>query len=172
LDPIGCGPWGSPPRVCVQIEKGGGMRRGKRPLPAAVKHARGTLRKVRENPQAPVLSAPSRLDPPSDLKGRGLGTWLRLVRELVEKGVLRDSDMETFATYCRRLTLLERVERLADQGVDLAIAKGYANLTHKLTEQVRKLAAELGLTPSSRAGVKAIEPKKPGELHQFLRPVK
>lgn len=40
------------------------------------------------------------------------------------------------------------------------------------SNQARQLAAELGLTPSSRSGVKAIEPKPAGKLEQFIRRAK
>lgn len=119
-----------------------------------------------------MLAAPAVTDPPAGLRGRGLVEWKRLVQELVDAGVLRNADMVTFELYCRTLTDLEGYERLTSKNRELALAKGYAGMVVKLRTQAKQLAAELGLTPSSRAGVKAIEKKQPGTVAQFLRRVK
>ena len=147
-------------------------RRGTKPLPTAIKMARGTLRKCRTNPDEPQLAAPRSLEPPTGLRGRGLAHWNRQIGEQVEAGVLRDVDLVTFELWCRRLTDLEGYERLASKNRELAIAKGYANMVLKLTAACKQLAAECGGTPSSRSGVKAVEKKTPGTLSQFIRAVK
>ncbi len=148
-------------------------RRGPKPLPTAIKAARGTLQKCRTNPDEPELAPPSSLTPPPDLKGKGRVEWLRLVKDLTEKGVLRDADMTTFEGYCRTLTLLEMIEKqIRRVGLAGALATGLLGNRIKLQTQTKQLAAELGLTPSSRSGVKAVEKKAPGKLEQFLRVVK
>lgn len=147
-------------------------RRGPKPLPTVIKAARGTLQKCRTNPDEPVLPPPSVLDPPASLKGRGREEWVRLVKVLTDAGVLRDADMVTFEMYCRCLTDLDGYERLTSKNRELALAKGYAGMVVKLRTQAKQLAAELGLTPSSRSGVKAVEKKQPGTVEQFLRRVK
>ena len=148
-------------------------RRGTRPLPTAIKAARGTLRKCRTNSEEPQLAAPNSLEPPADLKGKGRDEWKRLIKDLTDKGVLRDADMSTFEGYCRTLTLLEMIEKqIRRVGLAGALATGLLSNRIKLQTQTKQLAAELGLTPSSRSGVKAVEKKAPGKLEQFLRVVK
>lgn len=147
-------------------------RRGPKPLPTAIKAARGTLQRCRTNHEEPVLPAPSVFDPPKTLKGRGREEWVRQVKQLTDAGVLRDADMVTFEMYCRSLSDLEGYERLTSKNRELALAKGYAGMVVKLRTQAKQLAAELGLTPSSRAGVKAVEKKQPGTVESFLRRVK
>ena len=68
--------------------------------------------------------------------------------------------MTLFENYCRGLTDLRRYEiRARKAGPELAIAKGYAGMVVKLRAQVTQLQAQLGLTPSSRSGVKVTKPK-------------
>lgn len=148
------------------------MKRGNRRLPDAIKATRGTLRLCRTNPAAPVLPT-SPWDPPADLKGEGLAEWQRLMPILQEAGVLTDGDRGLFERYCRVLTTLRRVEAAAQRAsLEVALAKGYLGQLNKLTTQFRQLAAELGLTPSSRGGVKRAEKAQPGKLEQFMRRVK
>jgi phage terminase small subunit len=148
-------------------------RRGPKPLPTAVKAARGTLQKCRTNTSEPVLSAPSEFDPPKDLKGAGRAYWVANIRELVEKGVLRDADMPTFEARCRALTQVAVLQRqVAKVGMAGAIATGLNNALLKWLTMDKQLAAECGLSPSSRSGVKAVERKKPGTVESFLRAVK
>lgn len=147
-------------------------RRGPAPLPTAIKAARGTLQKCRTNHEEPQLAPPKVTDPPAGLRGRGLVEWKRLVEPLIDAGVLRDADMVTFELYCRTLSDLEGYERLTSRNRELALAKGYAGMVVKLRNQAKQLAAELGLTPSSRSGVKAVEKKQPGTVERFLRRVK
>lgn len=148
-------------------------RRGPKPLPTAIKAARGTLQKCRTNPDEPQLAAPSSQDPPKDLKGAGRRYWLDNVGELVEKGVLRDVDLAVFESCCRAWSMKMNLERqVARVGLAGAIATGLLGALHKWTALHKQLGAEVGLSPSSRSGVKAIEKKQPGKLEQFLRVVK
>jgi phage terminase small subunit len=148
-------------------------RRGPKPLPTAIKDARGTLRKCRTNPDEPQLAVPRSLEPPKDLKGAGRVYWLSNVRELVDKGVLRDADMPVFESCCRawsrKCELEVEVTRL---GYAAATATGMQNALLKWTQIHKQLAAEVGLTPSARSGVKAVEKKAPGVVESFIRAVK
>jgi phage terminase small subunit len=101
-----------------------------------------------------------------------LAEWRRLIPSPWSQAVLRDADVTVFELYCRTLTDLEAYQRMARRHKELAIINGCAGQVLKLRNQARQLAAELGLTPSSRAGVKTIQPKATGKLEQFLRRVK
>jgi phage terminase small subunit len=86
---------------------------------------------------------------------------------------LRAADVTMFRLYCEAIDDLDGFQKLARRGArDLAIINGAANQVYKLRNQARQLAAELGLTPSSRSGVRAIETKPVGKLAGFLRRVK
>lgn len=71
-------------------------------------------------------------------------------------GVLKDTDLAHLEDYCRALTDLRKFEAAAKKaGAELAIAKGYQGMVVKLRAQCSQLRQQLGMTPSSRTGVKA-----------------
>ena len=134
----------------------------RRPEPTAIRLAKGETRPSRVNYDEPVLPAPPSLTPPADLKGAGRTEWLRLGDSLRVAGVLTEADRSAFADYCYALSDLRRYEAKARRvGLELAIAKGYANQVRHLRAQVSMLRSHLGLTPSSRTSVKASRAQTP-----------
>jgi P27 family predicted phage terminase small subunit len=116
------------------------------------------------NYHEPDLPAPSATDlaPPTSLKGVGRQEWMRLAQSLSVAGVLTAADRSAFLDYCLALSDLRRYEAKARRaGLELSIAKGYANQIVKLRTQVTALRSHLGLTPSSRAAVKAKRAQTP-----------
>jgi P27 family predicted phage terminase small subunit len=80
------------------------------------------------------------------------------VGELIKKGVLTVGDMNAFEQYCTLVgSVAEYEELITTVGLEQAHALGYANYLLKLRTQCRQAAAHLGLTPSSRSGVKAVK---------------
>lgn len=135
-------------------------KRGPRPLPTALKRARGNPGKRKLNDAEPELPPVGDLEPPEGLGGPGLAEWKRLASTLTSSGVLTEGDVTLFENYCRALTDLRRFEVKARKaGPELAIAKGFAGMVVKLRAQVTQLQAQIGLTPSSRSGVKVTKPK-------------
>src|SRR5260221_4479192 len=125
-------------------------RRGPRPAPSAVKRAKGETRPSRVNAAEPELEAPKNLEPPKDLVGPGRAEWIRLAQALSTRGVLTEGDLTIFEEYCRALTDLRRYERRASKTpTAVAIATGLLGAVTRLRGQLRQLAAELGLSPSS-----------------------
>jgi phage terminase small subunit len=136
-------------------------RRGPRPQPSALRVLRGNPGHRRLNPEEPRLSPPSSLDPPEALRGAGLAEWKGLAAELVEQGVLTVADMATFRTYCETLTDVRALEARKDRLDDIGPLV-------KLRHQLRQLAAELGLTPSSRSSVKRAAKAPKTKLEAFI----
>lgn len=141
-------------------------RRGPKTTPTALKIERGNPGKRALNQDEPDI-APAPMEPPAHLKGRALKEWKRLGPELVEKGVLTIGDLAVFETYCQLVADVDAYERLVRKvGKARAHFLGYANYLLKLRAQQKQYAAELGLTPSSRSGVKAakspatVDPKR------------
>jgi P27 family predicted phage terminase small subunit len=90
------------------------------------------------------------------LVGRAKTEWVRLADELIAKGVLTIGDMHAFEQYCRLVGEVDSYEaQVKKVGLADAHKLGYANYLLKLRTQLRQQAAHLGLTPSSRSGVKA-----------------
>lgn len=132
-------------------------RRGPQPQPTALKIERGNPGQRPLNHEEPELAAPETTIP-AGMTGRAKAEWLRLVEELTTKGVLTVGDMHGFEQYCTLVGDIDRYEKLIRKvGLEQAHALGYANYLLKLRTQCRQQAAHLGLTPSSRSGVKAVK---------------
>ena len=169
-------------------------RRGPPPAPTALKLAKGERRPSRHNSEEPELPVPKRLDPSPGLKGAGLAEWLRIGPVLIEAGVLTAADMPAFEDYCRRMTDLRACEREAELlrkglgrldkqkgDVDVAdllrLMRGIDRTERRLISlqaQVNVLRREIGATPSSRSGVRAV--KKPevkqGKAARYMSAIK
>lgn len=101
---------------------------------------------------------------PKDLKGRAATEWRRLAPELVAKGVLTIGDRAMMLSYCQLTAEVEQCARKVQRlGLQDAIRLGYAGHLVKLRMQHRQYAAELGLSPSSRSGVKAVKRVDPAD---------
>ena len=133
-------------------------RRGPRPEPTALKIARGNPGKRAINHDEPDPGAFD-LTPPPDLDGIALKKWNAIAPGQAAAGVLKSGNEETFASYCQILAQVKGYEALVRKvGLEAAHSVGYSSLLVKLHAQEKQFAAELGLTPSSRSGVKATKP--------------
>lgn len=110
--------------------------------------------------------------PPASLSEKSLARteWLRLAPELIEKGVLTTGDLVIFEQYCRLVgDVAEYEELVRTLGRPKAHRLGYVNYLLKLRAQLKQYAAELGLTPSSRSGVRAVKPKAANPVDAFFK---
>lgn len=132
-------------------------RRGPQPQPTTLKIERGNPGHRPLNVDEPELAAPAATKVPAGMTGRAKAEWTRLVDELISKGVLTVGDMHAFEEYCRLVGEVDAYEKLIKRvGRAEAHRLGYANYLLKLRTQLRQQAAHLGLTPSSRSGVKVV----------------
>lgn len=137
--------------------------RGVQPEPTAVKLAKGNPGRRPINAREPRLSVASR-NVPAGMTGKARAEWLRLVDELIDSGSLTIGDMDAFEEYCYLVADVQRYRRLIRKaGDEQATALGYANYFNKLRTQKRQQAAHLGLTSTSRSGVKAAKVPKQDE---------
>ena len=129
--------------------------RGKRPLPKG-------------EPKPRPVSPGS---PPPDLNTRAKKIWKEYAPKLERLGLLTEVDGGAFAALCQTMARLDEVRReLKRKDVTLVVEKysvdkdGVAHLVgtsqnplavmeRQLAEQVRKWAAEFGLTPRGRSGL-------------------
>lgn len=133
-------------------------RRGPAAAPTQVKIARGETRPSRTNHDEPDVPSPASgaLADPKGLAGVGLQEWRTQSVLLTDAGVLKATDLGVLEDYCRAVSDLRKFEIAARKaGPELAIAKGFAGMVIKVRAQCNQLRKELGLTPSSRAGIKA-----------------
>jgi P27 family predicted phage terminase small subunit len=137
---------------------------GRTRKPTAQKRREGTDRPGRSNPAEPVYAAE---EPPIPgwLTEAAKAEWERLMPLLRQQGVLAVTDLGICASYCMALSDLEAAT------LELSTAKRYyqsGSLTKEhpavkaarvAQDQIKQLAAELGLTPSSRS--KVVPPNPP-----------
>lgn len=150
-------------------------RSGRKRLPDSVKKARGT--RVRKSSRAaepePAVAFPvtpiDKITPPTWLDAEGLAEWHRVLPMLESAGVLSDADLVAVGHYCAAHSLaVFATKTYQAEGVMRPAKKGRVPRHHPMVKvaqdaraQVRQLARELGLTPSSRSAVKPFDPPVP-----------
>ena len=156
-------------------------RRGPPPKPLHLKLLEGTFRKDRAGkrtaaaPAKAATRAAVRMAPPAYL-GRGAKTeWRRILPLLGERGTLTHGDRSVLAMYCQAYQRWIEYERLIDANGSVQMTdKGFAMprpevlMATKQAALLKSLAAELGLTPASRARVDVPEPATPKDPTEEL----
>jgi P27 family predicted phage terminase small subunit len=144
-------------------------RRGPAKKPTAQKILEGNPGEKALNKEEPDFEIDEKLSCPADLTGAGRDEWERIAPMLIEFGVIRKADISVFYSYCRVVMDVQRFEKAVDRIFALH-EKDKKNISHfkllmynqnmciKLRTQQRHYMQELGLTPASRAAVKAIRP--------------
>lgn len=136
-------------------------KRGPPPKPSKQKMLEGTYRKDRaaKNEIAPLPGTPVR---PSWLDARARREWDRVVPQLAALGVLSDVDQALLADYCAAQGLAQKAqEQLNRQGLVITVPGGakqknpLIKIAQEARAQARLLAAEFGLSPSSRSRISA-----------------
>lgn len=152
-------------------------KRGRRPLPTAIKLAKGTLRKDRLRPDEPQakLGMP---EMPARLMADAVAVekWKELSVLLFELGVLTTADGEALATLCEvhssEQACLNELRAIGptthtDQG---GIKPNPAGALYRsLAGLKNNLMSEFGLTPSSRSKLGSAKQDKPqDDLEEFF----
>ena len=117
---------------------------GRKPKPTALKIIKGTARKHRMNDKEPKPETAKKQAPPGWLNVDAKKEWKRLIAELTDNGIVTNLDLSMLAALCQLWG-----EYIA--GIKTSEPVSMAHVT-----QMRLLAAEFGLTPSSRSKVEAI----------------
>lgn len=147
--------------------------RGPRPIPSAIKAARGTYRADRaaRNEARPV----GRPKPPAWLKENpdALREFKRLVRELSAMGLIGSVDANALTRYCVLWVRWRQAEDMVKKGGDTFVIRGEDNkvrtimpsphvaIARQLADQLGRLEAEFGMTPSSRSRIEVAPPAAP-----------
>lgn len=122
---------------------------GRRPKPTALKILFGTDRKSRLNQKEPQPKEANLAQCPIWLCVEGKKEWRRLARKLKDVGILSELDMTAFTVYCQMW------------GEYIAGIKANEPVSMAHVTQMRLMAAEFGLTPSSRSRVVAVDLLQP-----------
>lgn len=144
--------------------------RGPKPLPTAIKLARGTFRADRSasNEIEPAIGTPKM---PAWLDKTARAEWRRVVPQLEETGVLTRVDGSTLEGYCSNYSAAVRLQQLADaepliEGLHGKKENPAASAARKHWQLVRQFAAELGLSPAARTRVGAPATSKAAEAEE------
>jgi len=147
-------------------------RKGPRPQPTALKLARGNpgkraLPKGEPEPEAAVPECPPHLGELARVE------WWRITAELRTLGLVTRIDLAMLAGYCVTWgRWVEAEGKVEEMGLLIKTPNGhpiqnpYLAIANRALAQLQKLAAEFGLSPSSRTGVKAAGKgkRKPGGM--------
>jgi len=141
--------------------------RGRKPKPAAIKRRTGNpgKRKIKVEPKPPAG------DPTAStwLTGAALEEWNRVVPILSAMGIYSFADRAALEIYCKAYARWREAEAVIDKtGLVFQTPAGYIQTTPHVTiarrygDQVARLAAEFGLTPSGRSRI-AVESEQAGD---------
>lgn len=139
------------------------MPGGTKPVPTEVKRLMGNPGK-RKMPSPGEEPAPQLLDDvpicPEWMGEYGAKEWDRVAPVLVRQRLLSEADVLTFAAYCANVDLLVKsVMEIETHGTTILGARGEVRNPAlasfaQATTALRSLAAEFGMTPSSRSRIK------------------
>lgn len=144
------------------------MTKGRKKLPDSVKTLRGTDQPCRmDNLPAPVSISGAPLElPKSGLKGTAKKIYSVVGTELLCNNLLDIASLDLMIAYCREMGLYTDMMRdLEKEGMTLLVETKTGTITQinpkrKIAETAlsaaKSLAAEFGLSPSSRARVAAL----------------
>jgi P27 family predicted phage terminase small subunit len=134
--------------------------RGRKPLPSNVVRLRGNPGKRRLNDAEP---RPGAVTPscPAYLGGEARREWKRLSKELAALGLLTRIDRGMLAAYCQAYALwveavcsIERYGAMVKSPNGFPMQSPYVAVANKQVEIMGRIAAEFGMTPSSRTRIR------------------
>jgi P27 family predicted phage terminase small subunit len=146
------------------------MPAGRKPKPSALKMLEGNPGKRRLNESEPqpggIPTCPKSLDKAARAE------WKRVSKELVAIGLLTSVDRAVLASYCQAWSRWTQATEAFNTKPVLVVATktGYPiqnpliGIINTAADQMRKLAAELGLSPSARSRLSVEPPAKPGDM--------
>ncbi len=148
--------------------------RGRKPLPSNVVRLRGNpgKRKLNDAEPRPAAATPTC---PAYLGDEARREWRRLSRELAALGLLTRLDRGPLAAYCQAHALwVEAVASIERYGTMVKSPNGYpmpspyVAVANKQVEIMGRIAAEFGMTPSSRTRIRVGEKLPEDPFEAFL----
>lgn len=150
------------------------MTRGRKPKPTAVKELAGNpgKRKLNKNEPKPDVEIPPC---PAHLTGVAKEEWERVTIQLQAMGVIAEIDRAVLAAYCTAYKDYVNAEKeLEKEGDVIFYESGNAaqnprvGIKNKAIEKMVKIAAEFGMTPSSRSRLEVDPPQGKDPVEHFL----
>ena len=152
--------------------------KGRKSIPTSVKQLSGTLRPDRINPSEPVIEPLVELPVAPDwLNDWAKDEWYVVVGWLHSMNMLSQIDTSILAAYCQQMGVYREAEEqlqggkrttTTDKGYEMA--SPWVSIGSKALQMALKIAAEYGLTPSSRSRITWPAPKKaPSRLEELIQ---
>jgi P27 family predicted phage terminase small subunit len=149
--------------------------RGRRPKPTLYKELAGNPGHRPLNDREPI--PPSELpDCPDHLQGEARAEWFRISPALKVMDLLTSADHALLEAYCvtyaRWLDAEEMVKKygiiVKSPNKGFPMTSPYLHVANSSLEQLRKLAVEFGLSPSSRSRIRVGDERAGSDLDDFL----
>jgi P27 family predicted phage terminase small subunit len=149
--------------------------RGRKPLPSNVVRLRGNpgKRRLNDAEPRPASKAPAC---PACLGDEARKEWQRLSKELAALGLLTGLDRNLLAAYCQAHALwVEAVASLGRYGTMVKSPNGfpmqspYVAVVNKQVDVMIRVAAEFGMTPSSRTRIRVGDKLPEDPFEAFLQ---
>ena len=140
------------------------MTRGRKPIPTALKLARGNpgKRPINKHEPRPDVKLPTC---PRHLQGEARKEWRRMGRKLLAHGLMTDLDVRAFELYCLTYErFLDAYEKMKQHGLvvlspnKFPVQSPYLAIINRCQTQIERLLLEFGMTPGSRSRVVISEP--------------
>lgn len=154
-----------------------------KPKPTALKLVQGNPGRRPLNKKEPKL-APATFRAPEYLSPDAKKEWRRVVNQMKTSGMITDLDLTALAAYCQvyadwvlAVRARNRIAASDPSGGGIMVKTTNGNLVqnpligacNKTVLVLIRLAAELGITPSARSRIQAIENDQEDELDKFFR---
>ena len=149
--------------------------RGRKPKPTLVKLLAGNPGHRPLNDREP--NAPAGIpDCPDFLDDEGRAEWLRTCQSLKNMDLLSSADRAAIAAFCVCYSRWVAAERAVQKygtivkspNKGFPMKSPYLCIAESALEQMRKLATEFGLTPSSRSRIRVGSEQPENRLDEFL----
>jgi len=122
------------------------------------KHLRGIKPALTPDSEA-LTKAPA---PPAHLSAHARAEWRRIMPQLIARRIITRADLAGVENYCTAVGYVRQIEeaRIATGG---AIDVKLFGVLNRAAQTARQLAAEYGLTPTSRARIGNNAPEDDGD---------
>jgi P27 family predicted phage terminase small subunit len=148
--------------------------KGRKPIPTAQKKLAGNPGKRKLNADEPELPVEAP-DPPDWLDAEARAEWDRMTAQLLAAGTLAKAYRAPLAAYCEAWSRYTAAVRdIRETGGEVVkspngypILNPYASARNRALATLQSLAAEFGLTPSSKSRVKAAKSAPQSALKLF-----
>jgi P27 family predicted phage terminase small subunit len=139
--------------------------RGRKPKPTRLKLITGNPGKRPLSAGEPKPARPDTLRAPSGLSAGAKRCWRQVARQLHDAQILTQLDRPALALYCEAFARwtqangqIQRFGAIVKAPSGYPIPSPYLSIANKAFDQMAKIMAEFGMTPSSRSRINAEPP--------------